>query len=88
MGHAHIRAREYQIQNHWEIDVPQEPDYVSSMRQEFSHSLEPYIEFEPDEVIEQRVHTVPHGIAKADGQKKSEATEGEEFYDSSDEPPA
>jgi hypothetical protein len=56
------------------------------MRQELSHSLEPNIEFEPDEIIGQRAHAVRHGIAKADGQEKGEATK-EEFYDSGEERP-
>jgi hypothetical protein len=70
MGRAYIQAHEYQFQTHGEIDTLQEPDYVSSMRQKFSlsHSLEPDIEFEPDEIIGERAHTGRHGIAKADGQ--------------------
>jgi hypothetical protein len=87
MGRVHIRAREYQFQTHGEIDALQGPDYVNSMRYEFSHFLEPGIEFERDEIIGQRARAVRYGIAKADGQEKGAATEEgeEEWHDSGDE---
>jgi hypothetical protein len=90
MGRTHIRAREYQFQTHGEIDALQEPGYVSSMRQDFSYSLELDIEFEPDEMIGERAHAIRHGIAKTDGQAKGETTEEEEqkeFHDHCDDPP-
>jgi hypothetical protein len=75
MGRAHIRSRESQCQTYGEIDALQDPDYVSSMKQQFSHSLEPDIEVEPDEIIGQRAYAVQYEIAKVDGQDKGEVTE-------------
>jgi hypothetical protein len=86
MGCAYIRSRKYQFQTHGEIDALHEPNYVSLMRQDFPHSLEPDIEFEPDEIIGERAHAVRHGFAKPDGKAKGEATE-EEFHNSGDDSP-
>jgi hypothetical protein len=87
MARAHIGVRAYQSQTYGEIDSLQEPCYMSSMRDEFSHFLKPDIKFEPDEIIGQRADDVRHGFAKADRQEKGEAIEEEKFHDSSDGPP-
>jgi hypothetical protein len=49
-----MRAHEYQFQSRGGIDALQEPYCVRSTRQEFSHTVEPDIEFEPERIVEPR----------------------------------
>jgi hypothetical protein len=78
IGYAHIRARENQFQTLGRIGTLKEVDYVTSMRQEFAHTIEPDIEFGPDGVIEQRAHAVRRRITKSDEHENGGAREEEE----------
>jgi hypothetical protein len=65
------------------------------MAQEFSQTFEPYIAFDPDEIVEQRAHAIRHGIARANEQENGdvrEETDNQEeeegdFHNPGDEPP-
>jgi hypothetical protein len=52
MGGTGIRGRECQFQTLGAIYALQAPDYLRSITQEVSHTVEPDIEFEPSEIID------------------------------------
>jgi hypothetical protein len=80
MGRIHIPAREYQFQSYGRIDMIQEPYHVRLMRHKFSHTVEPDVEFKPDNIADQRTDVIRYGIIQADEQENGEAREEEENF--------